>query len=81
MYQPTQADLAWVNQVISLIADGGKWLFPAQGQIYTVSHTNKTVTLTGGISDREMDEKTTATFAAVGYTVHYPHTGQTDDHP
>jgi hypothetical protein len=73
-YQPTTDDKQWAKLVLSLVTDGGKWVFPNAMLIYTISHERKTVTLENpyrelNADQKEMHHRGAASFAAVGYKV------------
>lgn len=72
MYKPTRADLTWAQMTLAMITEGGTWVFPIAQQIYTISHARKRIVFAAGPRNLEVEEKVTATFAAMGYTVDYP---------
>jgi hypothetical protein len=73
-YEPTSADLVWAQGVLAIINDGGKWAFPQANLVYTISHTDRSLTLVNEPAalnryQREMHHRTHQVFARFGYSV------------
>lgn len=70
-FTPNEAQIAWARRLLSSLNDDAAWIVPATGQIYKVSHTNKTITLIEGDPNDHQGwhEMNKVLFAAVGYRV------------
>lgn len=70
-FQPNPAQIQWARQLLAHLREGAAWAVPATGQIYKVSHQDKTLTLMTGDPDDEQGwhQMNKALFAKVGYQV------------
>jgi len=72
-WTPNEDDILWGELILSLITDGGTWLYPAALQIWVFSHTHKTITITTGpftVDSEEQVARTRVLFETVfGYKV------------
>ena len=72
-YQPSPSDIAWTENVLRIIRDGGVWGIPGTGQVYKVDHKEKTLTLIMDPGTPEADElhlKIIAVAKAMGWKVY-----------
>ena len=58
--------VAWLNGFLSRIRDGGAWMIPRSGTVYTIRHSDKSaVKLMGFMPDASLD----VVFRAAGWKV------------
>ena len=46
---------AWMHALLSQITDGGKWIVPRSGSVYTINHQTKTAHRAGYLPDPAID--------------------------
>jgi hypothetical protein len=73
-FVPRPMDIAWANQMIELIKEGGTLIYPATDMIYEFHHSEKTLVLKNPSQLVYIDSllihlRTVATFEKVGWTV------------
>jgi len=66
-YQPTEADLAFVQNVIDHIKDGGEWIWPADGTTYKLSPRRKQAVLTVGDPESQNHKRAVVVFSTLGW--------------
>lgn len=70
-FTPNEAQVAWARRMLQSLNDGAAWIVPATGQIYQVSHADKTIILVEGDPNdpQGWHEMNKVLFATVGYRV------------
>ncbi len=74
MYIPTEEDVSWAHQMVSLILENGILAYPSTGLIYRVSHYRKKLTLVnpaqlGDPASLVVHLRTRVVFEVIGYKV------------
>lgn len=70
-WQPDRQMVAWFANMLRTLNDGAVWGVPGTGQVYQISHANKTLTLIHGDpkDPRHWHDKNKITLAKLGYKV------------
>jgi hypothetical protein len=76
-YEPTPNDIAWTQNLIASLNDGGHWAWPAAERVFRVNKQAKTFTLIAGkpptnlgaAKSDENWEMLKAVLSQIGYTL------------
>lgn len=68
-YDPTEVDLLWMANIISMTKEGATIIFPSSGLVYKVSHLKRTLTLqnTSKLADPECKKLHEMTTVVAGF--------------
>jgi hypothetical protein len=66
-WEPSDSDLAWCRDLLSIIKDGGVW--GCDAGIYRMDHADKKMTRVAKGSNEKMHEMNVVAFGKIGYEV------------
>jgi len=68
-WEPEEKDIAWAENLVGMMNDGGVWGAPDSGQVFQFHHDLKEIHLIKGDPNHIWFEQSKICFKKIGYTV------------